>query len=114
MGDSAMMFRVRWWIESCEDTRRIFDRLNTALQHALDEAGIEMPNPVHSLQIRIEPETADRLSLALREPGEGVRWERSHMPQDTGATNLVEGTLARHKRTALEEVPWIPFLHSSC
>jgi small-conductance mechanosensitive channel len=69
MGNSAMMFRVRWWIESYEDTRRIYDRVNTALQHALDEAGIEMPHPTHSLDLRVEPETADRLSQALREPG---------------------------------------------
>jgi MscS family membrane protein len=70
MGDSAMMFRVRWWIESYEDTRRIYDRVNTALQRALDEAGIEMPYPTHSLDLRVEPETADRLSQAFREPGQ--------------------------------------------
>jgi MscS family membrane protein len=29
MGDSAMVFRVRWWIESYEDTRRMFDRVHT-------------------------------------------------------------------------------------
>jgi small-conductance mechanosensitive channel len=26
MGDSAMIFRVRWWIESYADTRRVIDR----------------------------------------------------------------------------------------
>jgi len=41
MGESTMIFRVRWWIESYEDTRRVYDRVNTALQQALDEAGIE-------------------------------------------------------------------------
>jgi MscS family membrane protein len=70
MGDSAMMFRVRWWIESYEDTRRTYDRVNTALQHALDENGIAMPYPTHSLDLRVEPETADRLSHAFREPGQ--------------------------------------------
>ncbi len=49
MGDWAMVFRVRWWIESYVDTRRVYDRVNTALQEALDEAGIEMPYPTHSL-----------------------------------------------------------------
>ncbi len=43
MGDSAMIFRVRWWIHSYVDTRRMFDRVNTALQTALDEAGIKTP-----------------------------------------------------------------------
>jgi small-conductance mechanosensitive channel len=43
MGPSAMTFRVRWWIESFVDTRRMFDSVNTALQQALDEAKIDMP-----------------------------------------------------------------------
>jgi small-conductance mechanosensitive channel len=43
MGPSAMTFRVRWWIHSYVDTRRMFDSVNTALQNALDEAGIDMP-----------------------------------------------------------------------
>jgi MscS family membrane protein len=44
-GDSALIFRVRWWIESYVDTRRMFDRVNTAIYHALNEAGIEIPFP---------------------------------------------------------------------
>jgi len=43
MGESAMTFRIRWWIHSYVDTRRIFDRVNTALQIALDNAGINCP-----------------------------------------------------------------------
>ena len=60
-----MKFRVRWWIESHGDTRRIFDRVNTALQRNFDTAGIEMPYPTRSLDLRVERETADRLSRAL-------------------------------------------------
>jgi small-conductance mechanosensitive channel len=56
MGDSAMTFRVRWWIESYVDTRFMFDRVNTALQIALDEAGIEMPYPTQELNVRINSE----------------------------------------------------------
>jgi small-conductance mechanosensitive channel len=44
-GDSALIFRVRWWIESYEDTRRMFDRVNSTLYHALNEAGIDIPFP---------------------------------------------------------------------
>jgi small-conductance mechanosensitive channel len=44
-GDSALNFRVRWWIESYVDTRRMFDQVNTAIYEALAEAGIEIPNP---------------------------------------------------------------------
>jgi small-conductance mechanosensitive channel len=44
-GPSALLFRVRWWINSYEDTRRMFDRVNSSLYHALNEAGIEIPFP---------------------------------------------------------------------
>jgi small-conductance mechanosensitive channel len=51
MGDSAMIFRVRWWIESYVDTRRVMDRVHTALQRALDEAGIESPFPTQNVNL---------------------------------------------------------------
>jgi MscS family membrane protein len=54
MGDSAMIFRVRWWIGSYEDTRRMFDRVHTALQQALNEAGIESPFPTQTLNVQLE------------------------------------------------------------
>ena len=68
IGESAMIFRVSWWIESYEDTRRVYDRVNTALQAALDEASIKMPIPTHVMDFKISPENADRLSQAFREP----------------------------------------------
>lgn len=51
MGESAMTFRVRWWIESFVDTRRMFDAVNSALQIALDEAGVEMPFNTYDINI---------------------------------------------------------------
>jgi small-conductance mechanosensitive channel len=51
MAESAMIFRVRWWIHSYVDTRRMFDRVNTALQVALDQAGIK--TPFNTLDINI-------------------------------------------------------------
>ncbi|MGD8454805.1 MAG: mechanosensitive ion channel [Anaerolineales bacterium] len=48
-GDSALIFRVRWWIESYVDTRRMFDKVNTAMYHALNETGIEMPFPTQEV-----------------------------------------------------------------
>ena len=44
-GDSAMIFRVRWWLESYVDTRRMFDRVNTAIYKALQEENIQLPFP---------------------------------------------------------------------
>jgi small-conductance mechanosensitive channel len=59
MGDWAMIFRVRWWIESYIDTRRMFDRVHTALQNALDEAGIESPFPTQSVDLLMEQKAAN-------------------------------------------------------
>ncbi len=64
MGDSAMIFRVRWWIESYVDTRRVVDRVHTALQEALDAAGIESPYPIQNVNLQVGPETVDRVSRA--------------------------------------------------
>ena len=44
-GESSLIFRVRWWLNSYVDTRRMFDSVNTAIYGALNEAGIEMPFP---------------------------------------------------------------------
>jgi MscS family membrane protein len=52
MGEWAMILRVRWWIESYVDTRRMYDRVHRALQAALDAAGIEMPYPTQTLRLR--------------------------------------------------------------
>lgn len=44
-GDSALVFRVRWWLESYVDTRRMFDRVNTAIYKALEKENIQLPFP---------------------------------------------------------------------
>ena len=54
MGGTGMVFRVRWWIESYIDTRRMFDHVNTALQAAFDEAGIVIPAPAYDIFIKGE------------------------------------------------------------
>ena len=58
MGDSAMIFRVRWWIESYEDTRRMYDRVNTALQGKFDAQGIDSPYPIHTMNLQVDKKTA--------------------------------------------------------
>jgi len=56
LGDSALVFRVRCWIESYTETRRVIDKLNTCLYDALNEAGIEMAFPEFVLWHRLEPD----------------------------------------------------------
>jgi small-conductance mechanosensitive channel len=51
-GDSALIFRVRWWLDSYYDTRRMFDRVNTAMYNALRREGIETPFPQREIHHR--------------------------------------------------------------
>ncbi len=53
-GDSTMIFRVRWWLESYVDTRRMFDRVNTALYYALKEENIQLPFPQLDVNLKSE------------------------------------------------------------
>lgn len=66
MSGDAMRFRLRWWIKSYADTRRMFDQVHTAIQHALDEAGIKSPNIAENVNLLVDPETSDRLSKVIR------------------------------------------------
>jgi MscS family membrane protein len=50
-GDSEMVLRVRWWIESYVDARRSTDRVNEHIYQALEEAGVDMPFPTMSVEI---------------------------------------------------------------
>jgi MscS family membrane protein len=66
-GESAMIFRVRWWIDSYIDTRRMFDRVNTKIYKALETAGVELPPPLREVHHHIDEENTARLSKALRD-----------------------------------------------
>jgi MscS family membrane protein len=65
-GDSALIFRVRWWIESYVDTRRMFDRVNTAIYNALNKAGIVMPSPQLDVHHKVDPGDAEQIAGVLR------------------------------------------------
>ena len=69
-GESALVFRVRCWIENYVETRRIMDKLNTCLYEALNEAGIDMPDPTRTLYHRVDPADRDGLVAVLREARE--------------------------------------------
>ncbi|MFV1949453.1 MAG: mechanosensitive ion channel family protein [Anaerolineales bacterium] len=57
-GESTLIFRVRWWLESYVDTRRMFDRVNTALYNALQKENIQLPFP----QLDVHIQNKDRTS----------------------------------------------------
>lgn len=57
-GNSAMIFRVRCWIEHYVETRRIIDKMNTALYKALRKAQIDI-EPLSSIRLyqdKLRPE----------------------------------------------------------
>jgi small-conductance mechanosensitive channel len=66
-GDSALIFRVRWWLESYIDTRRMFDRVNTALLEALEGVGIEIPIPQQEIHHKMNPVELASLAEMLKE-----------------------------------------------
>ncbi len=51
-GDTSMIIRVRWWIDSYTDTRRMFDKVNSDLLAALKEEGVDMPFTTYDVNIR--------------------------------------------------------------
>lgn len=66
-GDSALIFRVRWWLDSYVDTRRMFDKVNTAMYQALNEAGIEIPFPQQAVHHRMSADQQSALAAWLKQ-----------------------------------------------
>jgi MscS family membrane protein len=61
-GDSAMVYRVRWWIHSYADTRRMFDKVNEAMYKALSAAGVDMPFTTYDVNIKLDAGDVERIS----------------------------------------------------
>lgn len=60
-GASALIFRIRCWIEDYVETRRAIDKLNSCLYEALREADIELPLTTHTIYVQGEPRADDIL-----------------------------------------------------
>ena len=59
MGEYAMNVRVSWWIVSYRDTRLMYDRVYTAILHALQTAGIEIPTGTYDINILKVPKAVN-------------------------------------------------------
>ena len=68
-GETTMTFRVRWWIDSYVDTRRMFDKVNQVLYTALEGAGIEMPFTTYDVNLKMDKDNVNRISEAFDEGG---------------------------------------------
>lgn len=69
IGDSGMIFRVRWWIDFYRDWERAYDCVHTALRNALNEAGIESPYPSQTLDVDIDDRTLAEVWRAWHQEG---------------------------------------------
>jgi small-conductance mechanosensitive channel len=59
-----MTFRVRWWVGSYSEKRRMTDQINAAIQELALREDIEMPNPIYTLENRIELSDQDVQKIA--------------------------------------------------
>jgi len=64
--DSALTFRVRWWIDSYVDTRRMFDKVNTAMYNALNEAKIEIASPQMEVHHKLGEEEVKQIKRIIK------------------------------------------------
>ena len=69
MGDSGVVFRVRWWIETYAVLRRNLDLVHTALQEAFDQAGIPFASTTQSVKLRADAETVRRVASTFKGRG---------------------------------------------
>jgi small-conductance mechanosensitive channel len=60
-GDSARQVQVRWWIETYRAERSMLDKVNTALELALDQANIDLPFNTYDLYLRKQDGDSIRL-----------------------------------------------------
>jgi small-conductance mechanosensitive channel len=62
-GENALIFRVRWWLDSYYDARRMFDKVNSAIYAALNDQLISISPPLQVDTYHHLPEqTAKQLS----------------------------------------------------
>ncbi len=58
-GDSARKVRVHWWVGNYHDEQAILNKVNLAIETALDEAGIKLPLNTYDLNVKMKKEFAD-------------------------------------------------------
>lgn len=51
-GESSLDFELRIWISNFDDWFSVESEINTAINHALAEAGVEIPFPQRDLHLR--------------------------------------------------------------
>lgn len=66
-GDSSLTIRVRWWVASFTEKRRVSDRVNAAIKDAAEQAKIDLPNPIMDNNLTLRVENGNGVAKALGE-----------------------------------------------
>lgn len=65
-GESAMIFRLRWWIADYAEMRKMNDSVYQAVQEALDAHNIASPGPILDVNYHLNQQDAERLAHTLQ------------------------------------------------
>jgi MscS family membrane protein len=68
-GESDITFRIRWWISSYIDTRRMFDKVNEALLKGFKDANINLPNMSYDINLKVDDRNVKHFAPADQEKG---------------------------------------------
>jgi small-conductance mechanosensitive channel len=69
-GENALVFRVRWWLDSYYDARRMFDKVNTAIYEALNEQVISISPPLQvDTYHHVSDQTIEQVSKLPKKKG---------------------------------------------
>jgi small-conductance mechanosensitive channel len=69
-GDSANTFRIRWWVATYADKRRVTDSVNATIQEVVLRENIDLPNPAFTVEnhFQMRDEDIRRIVRLLKEP----------------------------------------------
>ena len=68
--DSGLLFRVRCWIKHYVETRRVIDKMNTAIYKALGDNDIEIPFPQRVVHLRNSNHSKVEMAVEQSSPQE--------------------------------------------
>lgn len=68
-GDSANTFRIRWWVATYADKRRVTDSVNATIQDVVLRENIDLPNPAFTLDnyFQMHDEDVQRIARLLKD-----------------------------------------------
>jgi small-conductance mechanosensitive channel len=64
-GGTGRRIRVRWWVDDVNNHNRIRNLVNVALDSALEEAGIDTPDPTYDLNLKAKGKAISDVNHAL-------------------------------------------------